>query len=239
MRRQCRKNTPLFGVLTLGWGSTLYISTNRTKKSPAGVSPVVSFHAPPATSPSCGQQPLHRPGGSRRSVCVTARWNRRSSRARARPPRIWSMALLVRSGCGPRRTRCSRGPARGAGGRRSGRAARAPRKRPTANQKEIADGGPQRRRSITSKSNSAARLLARPESSAARGAVPPMDKEHGRASLKSFTLPPKRAAQRLRWRATGTLLGETTPVGWRSPGGRGGGCRHSPRGRPRRRRPGR
>jgi hypothetical protein len=38
--------------------------------------------APPATSPSCGQQPLHRPGGSRRSVCVTARWNRRSSRAR-------------------------------------------------------------------------------------------------------------------------------------------------------------
>jgi hypothetical protein len=29
--------------------------------------------APPATSPSCGQQPLHRPGGPSRSVCVTAR----------------------------------------------------------------------------------------------------------------------------------------------------------------------
>jgi len=38
--------------------------------------------AQPSRSPSCGQQSLHRPGGSRRSVCVTARWNRRSSLAR-------------------------------------------------------------------------------------------------------------------------------------------------------------
>ena len=34
--------------------------------------------------PILRRQPLHRPGGSRRSVCVTARWNRRSSLARIR-----------------------------------------------------------------------------------------------------------------------------------------------------------
>jgi len=47
------------------------------------ITKVESATAPPATSPSCGQQPLHRPGGPSRSVCVRARWNRRSSFARA------------------------------------------------------------------------------------------------------------------------------------------------------------